>query len=156
MVKTIEGKLVATGLKFGIVAARFNSFLVDPLIQGAIDTIVRHGGNESDITVVRVPGSFELPGAAKVLAESQQLDGIITLGVVIRGSTSHYDHVCSQATSGIGALSSTLKIPVLFGMVTADSIEQAIERCGTKAGNKGADAALGCIEMINLYAQLRR
>lgn len=156
MPRVLEGKLDATGLKFGIVAARFNDFFVSHLISGATETILRHGGKEDDITIVRVPGSFELAAAAKKLMQSTQLDAIITLGVVIRGATSHYDHVCNQATAGIGTLSIESPIPVLFGVVTADTMDQAIERCGTKAGNKGSDAALGAIEMAQLYRELSK
>lgn len=156
MPRVIEGRLDASGLRFGIVAARFNEFFVAHLISGATDTILRHGGKDEDITIVRVPGSFELAAAAKKLISSVQLDAVIALGVIIRGATSHYDHVCNQAASGLGNLSVEASVPVLFGVVTADTMEQAIERAGTKAGNKGADAALGAIEMAQLYCELSK
>ena len=145
--KTVEGKVVAEGLKIGIVGARFNEFIVSKLISGARDGLVRHGVNDDDITLAWVPG-------AKKMALSGKYDAVICLGAVIRGATSHYDYVCAEVSKGIAAVSLEAQIPVMFGVVTTDNIEQAIERAGTKAGNKGYDCALGAIEMINLTRQL--
>ncbi len=151
--KTLEGKLVAEGMKVGIVGARFNEFIVSKLISGAVDGLVRHGVNDDDITLAWVPGAFEIPLAAKKMAESGKYDAVICLGAVIRGATSHYDLVCNEAAKGIASVSLNTGIPVLFGVVTTDSIQQAIERAGTKAGNKGYDCALSAIEMVNLSKQ---
>lgn len=151
--KTVEGKVVAEGLKIGIVGARFNEFIVSKLISGARDGLVRHGVNDDDITLAWVPGAFEIPLVAKKMALSGKYDAVICLGAVIRGATSHYDYVCAEVSKGIAAVSLEAQIPVMFGVVTTD-IEQAIERAGTKAGNKGYDCALGAIEMINLTRQL--
>ena len=150
--KTVEGKVVAEGLKIGIVGARFNEFIVSKLISGARDGLVRHGVNDDDITLAWVPGAFEIPLVAKKMALSGKYDAVICLGAVIRGATSHYDYVCAEVSKGIAAVSLEAQIPV--GVVTTDNIEQAIERAGTKAGNKGYDCALGAIEMINLTRQL--
>ena len=155
MVKTVEGKLSADKMRFGLIAPRFNSFIVEQLVAGAIDAIVRHGGKEEDVTIVRVPGSFEIPLAAQSMAQSKKFDAVVALGAVIRGSTSHYDLVCSEAAKGIAKASMDSGIPVLFGVVTTDSIEQAIERAGTKAGNKGFDAAVGAIEMVGVLRALK-
>lgn len=152
--KVLEGKLVATKGKFAIVGARFNEFIVSKLISGAEDTLVRHGVDTDDITLVWVPGAFEIPLVAKKLAMSQKYDAVICLGAVIRGATSHYDYVCAEVSKGIATVSLESGIPVMFGVVTTDNIEQAIERAGTKAGNKGYDCALGAIEMINLTKQI--
>ncbi|MDD7403586.1 MAG: 6,7-dimethyl-8-ribityllumazine synthase [Butyribacter sp.] len=152
--RTIEGNVVAEGAKIAIVGARFNEFIVSKLISGAQDGLVRHGVNDDDITLVWVPGAFEIPLAAKKLAMSGKYDAVICLGAVIRGATSHYDYVCAEVSKGIAAVSLEAGIPVMFGVVTTDNIEQAIERAGTKAGNKGYDCALGAIEMINLAKQL--
>lgn len=152
--KTVEGKVVAEGLKIGIVGARFNEFIVSKLISGARDGLVRHGVNDDDITLAWVPGAFEIPLVAKKMALSGKYDAVICLGAVIRGATSHYDYVCAEVSKGIAAVSLEAQIPVMFGVVTTDNIEQAIERAGTKAGNKGYDCALGAIEMINLIRQL--
>ena len=152
--KTVEGKVVAEGLKIGIVGARFNEFIVSKLISGARDGLVRHGVNDDDITLAWVPGAFEIPLVAKKMALSGKYDAVICLGAVIRGATSHYDYVCAEVSKGIAAVSLEAQIPVMFGVVTTDNIEQAIERAGTKAGNKGYDSALGAIEMINLTRQL--
>jgi 6,7-dimethyl-8-ribityllumazine synthase len=156
MTKNIEGQLSASGMKIGIVAGRFNSFITEHLVSGAIDTIVRHGGRESDIAVARVPGSFEIPLICKKMAETRKYDAIIAVGAVIRGSTSHYDLVCSEVAKGIANVSLSTSVPVLFGVITTDTIEQAIERSGTKAGNKGAEAAMGAIEMVNLIRELAK
>ncbi len=148
--KIIEGNYQAKGKKFAIVAARFNEFIVSKLVSGAEDTLVRHGVKDDDITLAWVPGAFEIPLAAKSLAQSGQFDAIICLGAVIRGSTSHYDYVCAEVSKGIASVGLEAEIPVMFGVITTDNIEQAIERAGTKAGNKGSDAAMGAIEMVNL------
>ena len=137
--KTVEGKVVAEGLKIGIVGARFNEFIVSKLISGARDGLVRHGVNDDDITLAWVPGAFEIPLVAKKMALSGKYDAVICLGAVIRGATSHYDYVCAEVSKGIAAVSLEAQIPVMFGVVTTDNIEQAIERAGTKAGNKGYD-----------------
>ena len=151
----IEGNIRATGKKFAIVVARFNSFVVESLLDGALDTLDRHGEvNTDDITVVRVPGAYELPVAAKKLAEKGTFDAIIALGAVIRGGTPHFDFVAGECNKGLAQVSLEYGIPVSFGVITTDSIEQAIERSGTKAGNKGAEAALGALEMVNVVASL--
>ena len=152
--KVIEGKLIAGKNRFAIVASRFNEFIVSKLIAGAEDTLVRHDVDTDDITLVWVPGAFELPLAALKLAQSGKYSAVICLGAVIRGSTSHYDLVCNEAAKGIAQAGLQTGVPVTFGMVTTDNIEQAIERAGTKAGNKGADAALTALELANLYPQL--
>ena len=150
----IEGNLIAQGLKIGIAAARFNEFIVSKLVSGAEDGLQRHGVKGSDIDLAWVPGAYELPLAAKKMAKSGKYDAVICLGAVIRGATSHYDYVCSEVSKGIASVSLTSDIPVMFGVLTTDNIEQAIERAGTKAGNKGYDCALGAIEMVNLVRQL--
>ena len=152
--KTLEGKLVADGAKIGIVAARFNEFIVSKLISGAVDGLVRHDVNEDDITLAWVPGAFEIPMTAKKMAESGKYDAVICLGTVIRGATTHYDYVCNEVSKGIAAVSMSTGVPVMFGIVTTENIEQAIERSGTKAGSKGYDCALGALEMINLMKQM--
>ena len=152
--KVLEGKLVATKGKFAIVGARFNEFIVSKLISGAEDTLVRHGVDTDDITLVWVPGAFEIPLIASKMAKSGKYDAVICLGAVIRGSTSHYDYVCSEVSKGIANVSLNSDIPVMFGVVTTENIEQAIERAGTKAGNKGYDCALGAIEMVNLIREI--
>ena len=150
----IEGKVVANGIKIGIVASRFNEFIVSKLVGGAVDGLVRHDVKDEDITVARVPGAFEIPLAAKKMAESGKYDAVICLGTVIRGETSHYDYVCAEVSKGIASVSLEAGIPVMFGILTTDTIEQAVTRAGTKAGNKGYDCALGAIEMVNLMKQL--
>ncbi len=150
----VEGKLVATGIKVGIVASRFNEFIVSKLIGGAVDGLVRHDVKEDDITLAWVPGAFEIPLAAQAMAKSGKYDAVIALGTVIRGSTSHYDYVCNEVSKGVAQVGLQTGCPVMFGIVTTENIEQAIERSGTKAGNKGYDCALGAIEMINLMKQL--
>lgn len=152
--KTIEGKVVASGIKVGIVAARFNEFITNKLVGGAIDGLVRHDVNEDDIDVAWVPGAFEIPLIAQKMAATGKYDAVICVGAVIRGSTSHYDYVCSEVSKGIANVSLNTGIPVMFGVLTTDTIEQAIERAGTKAGNKGYDCALGAIEMVNLIKNI--
>lgn len=152
--KTLEGKLVANDMKIGIVAARFNEFIVSKLIGGAMDGLTRHDIPEDNITLAWVPGAFEIPVAAKKMAETGKYDAVICLGTVIRGATSHYDYVCNEVSKGIAQVSLNTGIPVMFGIVTTENIEQAIERAGTKAGNKGYDCALGAIEMVNLLKQM--
>lgn len=152
--KVLEGNVVAQDVKIAIVGARFNEFIVSKLISGAQDGLVRHGVNDDNITLAWVPGAFEIPLAAKKLAMSGKYDAVICLGAVIRGATSHYDYVCAEVSKGIAAVSLEAGIPVMFGILTTDNIEQAIERAGTKAGNKGYDCALGAIEMINLTKQI--
>ncbi|MDD5952244.1 MAG: 6,7-dimethyl-8-ribityllumazine synthase [Oscillospiraceae bacterium] len=152
--RTIEGNLIAKGLKIGICASRFNEFIVSKLIGGAEDALLRHGVCGDDIDLVWVPGAFELPLAAKKLANSGKYDAVICLGAVIRGSTSHYDYVCAEVSKGVATVSLNSEVPVAFGVLTTDTIEQAIERAGTKAGNKGFDAAVTAIEMANLLGQL--
>ncbi len=147
-----EGKLNGQGIKVGIVAARFNEFIVSKLIGGCQDTLVRLGVQDEDISLAWVPGAFEIPLIAKKMAKSEKYDAVIALGAVIRGSTSHYDYVCNEVSKGIAQASMESGVPVLFGVLTTDSIEQAIERAGTKAGNKGSECALGAIEMVNLIA----
>ncbi|GFO56378.1 6,7-dimethyl-8-ribityllumazine synthase [Geomonas sp. Red276] len=148
--QVIEGKLDATGLTFAIVVGRFNSFLTERLLEGALDALVRHGAEGEHITVVRVPGAFEIPLAAKKLADRGGQDAIICLGCVIRGSTPHFDYVSSEVTKGVAQISLSGGIPIAFGVLTTDTIEQAVERSGTKAGNKGFDAAMTAIEMANV------
>lgn len=151
----IQGNLIASGMKVGIVASRFNDFIVGRLIEGAEDALLRHGVAAENITLVRVPGAFEIPAAAKLLVNTQRFDAILCLGAVIRGATTHYDYVCSEVSKGIAHLSMETDTPVLFGVVTTENIEQAIERAGTKAGNKGYDTALAAIEMVNLSVALK-
>lgn len=146
--------MLAQGMKVGIVASRFNEFIVGKLLAGAVDGLVRHGAEEEDITVAWVPGAFEIPQAAKRMAESGNYDAVICLGAVIRGATSHYDYVCAEVSKGVAQAAWSGSVPVLFGVLTTDSIEQAIERAGTKSGNKGYDTALSAVEMVNLMKQL--
>ena len=152
--KRLEGNVVAKGIKVGIVAARFNEFIVSKLISGAEDALVRHGVSEDDIDLAWVPGAFEIPLIAKKMAESGKYDAVLCLGAVIRGATSHYDLVCAETSKGIAQVGLKTGVPTLFGIVTADTIEQAIERAGTKAGNKGYDVACSAIEMINLIKNI--
>lgn len=156
MVSVIEGQLSAAGMRLAVVAPRFNSFIVEQLLAGAIDTFVRHGGSKNDLTVVHIPGSFELPLTCKALAESRKYDAVVALGAVIRGATTHYDLVCSEAAKGVAQASLATSVPVIFGVVTTDTIEQAIERAGTKAGNKGSDAAMAAIEMVQVMRQISK
>ncbi|MBU5256249.1 6,7-dimethyl-8-ribityllumazine synthase [Tissierella praeacuta] len=148
--RTIEGNLVAQGIKVGIVAGRFNEFIVSKLLGGALDGLKRHGVEDENIEIAWVPGAFEIPLVARKMANSNKYDAIICLGVVIRGSTPHFDYVCAEVSKGIANVSLNSELPVIFGVLTTDSIEQAIERAGTKAGNKGYDAAVSAIEMVNL------
>lgn len=149
-INVIEGKVVAKeGIRVGIIASRFNSFIVEKLLDGAVDGLVRHGVEDKNITAVWVPGAFEIPVIAKKMAESDKYDAVIAVGAVIRGSTSHYDYVCSEVSKGIAQVGMSTGKPVLFGVITTENIEQAIERAGSKAGNKGYDCALAAIEMIN-------
>lgn len=149
-----EGKVVSENIKIGIVAARFNEFITSKLLGGTLDGLKRHNVNENDIDVAWVPGAFEIPLIAKKMANSGKYDAVICLGAVIRGSTSHYDYVCNEVSKGIAAVSMNSDIPVMFGVITTENIEQAIERAGTKAGNKGYDCALGAIEMVNLIREM--
>ena len=152
--KVYEGKLIAQGLRVAIVCARFNEFIVSKLLSGCLDALRRHGAREEDIAVAWVPGAFEIPLAASKLAKSGRSDAVIALGAVIRGSTSHYDYVCSEVAKGVAAAGLQSGVPVLFGVLTTDTIEQAIERAGTKAGNKGAECAQGAIEMADLFRSM--
>ena len=152
--KVLEGNLVAEGLKIGIVAARFNEFIVSKLIGGAEDALKRHGVREEEIELAWVPGAFEIPLIAQKMAHSKKYDAVICLGAVIKGATSHYDYVCAEVSKGIATVSLNSNIPVMFGVLTTDSIEQAIERAGTKAGNKGFDVAVSAIEMCNVIKTL--
>ncbi|MCT4619392.1 MAG: 6,7-dimethyl-8-ribityllumazine synthase [Marinisporobacter sp.] len=151
--KTYEGKLVAEGLKFGIIVGRFNEFIGGKLLSGALDALKRHGVEEENIEITWVPGAFEIPLVAKKMAKSQKYDGVICLGAVIKGSTPHFDYVSNEVTKGIAHVSLETELPVIFGVLTTDTIEQAIERAGTKAGNKGYDAAVTAIEMANLLKE---
>lgn len=155
MANLFEGKLVAEGLKIGIVAARFNEFITSKLVSGALDCLNRHGALENDITVAWVPGAYEIPLIAKKMAESKKFDAIICLGAVIRGATSHYDYVCNEVSKGVAQVGMQTGVPAIFGVVTTENIEQAIERAGTKAGNKGYDAAMAAIEMANLLKEIK-
>ena len=150
----IEGDLIATEMKIAFVVSRFNEFVCERLLEGALDSLLRHGGKEDDVTVIRVPGAFELPLAAKKLAETGKFDAIVCLGAVIRGETSHYDYVCVNASSGIASVSLETGVPVSFGLLTTDSLEQAIERSGSKAGNQGRYATECAIEMTRLITQI--
>lgn len=149
-INTIEGNLTIQGAQFCLIVSRFNSFVVESLLSGAIDALKRHGADESDIQIVRVPGAFEMPLAAQRIAARKQFDAIIALGAVIRGGTPHFEYVAGECTKGLSAVSAKYDVPVAFGVLTVDTIEQAIERAGTKAGNKGVEAAMSAIEMVNL------
>lgn len=150
----IEGNLDAAGLKIGIVVSRFNSFITERLVEGAIDAVVRHNGKEENIAVVKVPGAFEIPYILNRMANSKKYDGIICLGAVIRGATPHFDFIANETIKGISSVALKVDIPVAMGILTTDTIEQAIERAGTKMGNKGFDAAVSLIEMVNLYKKI--
>ena len=149
--KVFEGNFDGKGIKIAIVAARFNEFITKELIGGAEDTLLRHNVNTDDIYLYRVPGAFEIPSVCNKIAESGKYDAVITLGAVIRGSTPHFDYVAAEVSKGVASVSMKYNIPVIFGVLTTDTIEQAVERAGTKAGNKGSDAAMAALEMINLY-----
>ncbi len=150
----IEGKLSAEGLKFGIVVGRFNSFITERLLEGAIDCILRHGGSKENIEIVKVPGSFEIPLTAKKLAKSGKYNAVICLSAVIRGSTPHFDYIANEVTKGIAQVSLETEVPISYGVLTTDTIEQAVERAGTKMGNKGFDAAMVAIEMANVLKSI--
>jgi 6,7-dimethyl-8-ribityllumazine synthase len=154
MPKTMEGKISAEGYRFGLVVSRFNDFISSKLVEGAVDALKRHGATEEQILLVKVPGAFEIPLVAKKLAESGKVDAVICLGAVIRGSTPHFEYVAAEVSKGIAVVALDTKVPVAFGVLTTDNLEQAIERAGTKSGNKGWDAALAAMEMVNLFKQL--
>ena len=150
----IEGKISAAGLKVAIVASRFNGFIVERLVDGAVDALRRTGAKDEDITVIRAPGSFELPQVVRRVVEQERHDAVVCLGAVIRGGTPHFEYVASAVTRGLGDIARTASVPVTFGVLTTDTVEQAVERAGTKAGNKGADAALAAVEMVSLCGAL--
>lgn len=152
--KIIEGKIDARGLKFGIVVSRFNDFISEKLLAGALDALIRSGADENDIEIVKVPGSFEIPLAAKKLAKSQKYNAVICLGAVIRGATPHFEYISAEVTKGIANVSLECETPISMGVITTDNIEQAIERAGSKSGNKGWDAAISAIEMANIFKEL--
>jgi len=152
----IEGSLIGTGLKFAVVASRFNDFITSKLLEGCIDSLKRHGADCQNIDVIWCPGAFEIPLVAKAAAETAKYDAVICLGAVIRGATAHFDYVCAQNASGIASASTETGVPTIYGVLTVDTIEQAIERAGTKAGNKGADCAVAAIEMVNVLTSLKR
>lgn len=154
MANVFEGFVTAKGLKFGIVVARFNEFITSKLLSGALDTLHRHEGNDEDIDVAWVPGAFEIPVVAKKMAESGKYDAVICLGAVIRGSTTHYDYVCNEVSKGTAQVGMQTGVPTIFGVVTTENIEQAVERAGTKAGNKGVDSAMAAMEMANLLKKI--
>ena len=156
MIKTVEGNLIVKGQRFAIAAGRFNDFITKELIAGCVDTLVRHGAEKEKIQLVMVPGAFEIPLIAKKLALSKEYDAVICLGAVIRGGTPHFEYVASEAAKGVAQVSLESGVPVIFGIITADTIEQAIERAGTKDGNKGKDAAISAIEMANLIQELEK
>lgn len=152
--KTLEGKLTAKNMKIAIVVARFNEFITSKLLSGCIDCLIRHEAADEDLTVAWVPGAFEIPMAAKKLAESGEYDAVICLGAVIRGATPHFDYVCAEASKGIAQVSMQTGVPVAFGVLTTENIQQAVERAGTKAGNKGVDCAMTAMEMVNLFKEM--
>ena len=155
MPKIIEGKLTAKGLRFGIVVSRFNDFICDHLLSGAMDVLVRNGAEDGDIEVFKVPGAFEIPQAAKKVALSKRFDAVICLGAVIRGATPHFEYIAAEVSKGVATVGMESEVPVTFGVLTTDNLEQAIERAGTKSGNKGWDAGLSAIEMANLYREMK-
>ena len=154
MPQTFKGSMIATGKRFALVASRFNEFITSKLVEGAVDTLVRHGVSGDQIDIVWVPGSFEIPAVARRVARKKKYDAIVCLGCVIRGDTPHFEYVAGEVAKGVASASAESEIPILFGVLTTDTIEQAIERAGTKAGNKGSDAAAAAVELANLYAQL--
>jgi len=154
MAKTYEGRLVAEGLRFGIVVSRWNSFITEKMLSGALDALIRHGASEEQIEIARVPGTWEIPVAAQKMANSRRHDAVICIGCLIRGSTPHFEYLAAEVTKGIGQISLQTGLPLTYGIITVENIEQAIERAGTKAGNKGAEAAVAAIEMANLLRQL--
>ena len=155
MPKIIEGKLTAKGLRFGIVVSRFNDFICDHLLSGAMDVLVRNGAEDGDIEIFKVPGAFEIPQAAKKVALSKRFDAVICLGAVIRGATPHFEYIAAEVSKGVAMVGLESEVPVTFGVLTTDNLEQAIERAGTKAGNKGWDAGLSAVEMANLYREMK-
>ena len=155
MAKTMEGNLIAKAKKFCLIASRFNDFITKDLVSGCLDTLLRHGAEDGDLAVVWVPGAFEIPTVAQKLAKTKSYDALICLGTVIRGATPHFEYIASEVAKGIARVSQDTGLPVIFGVITADTIEQAIERSGTKEGNKGRDAALSAIEMVNLLAKIK-
>ena len=155
MPKLIEGKLNAKGLKFGIVVSRFNDFVCERLLTGALDVLIRNGADEGDIEILKVPGAFEIPQVARKMALSKKYDAVICLGAVIRGATPHFDYIAAEVSKGIAMIGLESEVPVAFGVLTTDNLEQAIERAGSKAGNKGWDAALSAVEMANLYREMK-
>lgn len=154
MSRLIQGDLVAKGLRFAFVVSRFNDFITSRLLEGAMDAVLRHGGKEEDVDIVRVPGAFEMPVVAKRLAKSRRYDAVVCLGAVMRGSTPHFEYIASELAKGLANVSLEIEIPISFGVLTTDTLEQAIERAGSKAGNKGFEAAVSAIEMANLFKQL--
>ncbi len=154
MPRVLEGQLSAEGFKFGIIVSRFNDFISSRLVEGAMDALLRHGATEEQVSVIKVPGAFEIPLTAKKLAESGRYDAVICLGAVIRGSTPHFDYVAAEVSKGIASVALESSIPVTFGVLTTDNLEQAIERAGSKSGNKGYDGAMAAIEMVNLFKEL--
>ena len=155
MGKIIEGKIVAKGMRFGIVASRFNDFISAKLIEGALDALTRAGADDKDILIAKVPGAFEIPLAAKRMARTGKVDAVICLGAVIRGATPHFEYISAEVSKGIATVALETEVPVVFGVITTDTIEQAIERAGTKSGNKGFDAALSAIEMVDLFRKMK-
>ena len=155
MPEIIEGRISAEGFRFAIIVSRFNDFISSKLVEGAMDALKRHGGNEDQVSLIKVPGAFEIPLAAKKLAESGKFNAIICLGAVIRGSTPHFDYVAAEVSKGIAQVALESKVPVTFGVLTTDNLEQAIERAGSKLGNKGWDAAIAAMEMVNLFKQIK-
>lgn len=155
MVSIVEGKLSAAGRKFALVVSRFNSFITEKLLSGAIDAMVRCGARQEDLTVIKTPGSFEIPAVARVAVQSGRYDAVVCLGAVIRGGTPHFDYIASEVSKGVASVAMEAGIPVTFGVITTDTLEQAIERAGSKAGNKGYDAAMAAIELCDLHARLR-
>ncbi len=155
MAKVLEGNLIAKSRRFGIIASRFNDFITKELVNGCIDTLTRHGADDKDLTVAWVPGAFEIPSVAQKMAEMKKYDALICLGTVIRGATPHFDYIAAEVSKGVSKVAQDTGLPVIFGVITADTIEQAVERAGTKDGNKGRDAAQSAIEMVNLFSQLK-
>jgi 6,7-dimethyl-8-ribityllumazine synthase len=155
MPEIIEGKISAEGFRFAVLVSRFNDFISSKLVEGAMDALKRHGGNEDQVSLIKVPGAFEIPLAAKKLAESGKYNAIICLGAVIRGSTPHFDYVAAEVSKGIAQVALESKVPVTFGVLTTDNLEQAIERAGSKSGNKGWDAAMAAMEMVNLFKEIK-
>ena len=155
MPKTIEGKISGEGFRFAIIVSRFNDFICTKLVEGAVDALIRHGASDEQISLIKVPGAFEIPYTAKRLVDSNMYDAIICLGAVIRGSTPHFEYVAAEVSKGVASVGMESKIPVTFGVLTTDNLEQAIERAGAKSGNKGWDAAVAAMEMVNLFAELK-